>query len=189
MNLMVNFSHLYEIFDKPQLHLIFKVPILTKFIEQSEVADQNSRRNQTVERIHAYRSTDSYLPVSMSLRTFTTPFSDAEAAAEEAAAEEDEDEAVAEGDGDGDFPQEEDEGRDSGGYYEDEEPEGEPYESQQTSDSGHSVPDFTADVDIQKSEMMSEEETKPVPEPEPEASVEQQKGDFYGYTCNMKNTL
>lgn len=116
-------------------------------------------------------------------------FSDAEAAAEEAAAEEDEDEAVAEGDGDGDFPQEEDEGRDSGGYYEDEEPEGEPYESQQTSDSGHSVPDFTADVDIQKSEMMSEEETKPVPEPEPEASVEQQKGDFYGYTCNMKNTL
>uniref|UniRef100_A0A671XNZ7 Heteroous nuclear ribonucleoprotein U like 1 n=1 Tax=Sparus aurata TaxID=8175 RepID=A0A671XNZ7_SPAAU len=68
-----------------------------------------------------------------------------EAAAEEAAAEEDEDEAVAEGDGDGDFPQEEDEGRDSGGYYEDEEPEGEPYESQQTSDSGHSVPDFTAD--------------------------------------------
>ncbi|XP_036981052.1 heterogeneous nuclear ribonucleoprotein U-like protein 1 [Acanthopagrus latus] len=95
---------------------------------------------------------------------------DAEA---EEAAEEDEDEAVAEGDGDGDFPQEEDEGRDSGGYYEDEEPEGEPYESQQTSDSGHSIPDFTADVDIQKSEMMPEEETKPVPEPE--ATVEEQK--------------
>lgn len=140
----------------PQLRQIFKVP--------------------------AYGSTDSYLPVFMSLRTFTTLFSDAEA--EEAA---EDDEAVAEGDGDGDFPQEEDEGRDSGGYYEDEEPEGEPYESQQTSDSGHSIPDFTADVDIQKSEMMPEEETKPVPEPE--ASVEQQKGDFYGYTCNMNNTL
>ncbi|XP_022059876.1 heterogeneous nuclear ribonucleoprotein U-like protein 1 [Acanthochromis polyacanthus] len=71
-------------------------------------------------------------------------------------------------DGEGDAPQEEDEGRDSGGYYEEEEAEeaeeaeGEPYESQPTSDSGHSMPDFTADVDIQKSEMMSEEETKPV---------------------------
>lgn len=118
------------------------------------------------------------------LKSLSHPFLDAEA---EEAAEEDEDEAVAEGDGDGDFPQEEDEGRDSGGYYEDEEPEGEPYESQQTSDSGHSIPDFTADVDIQKSEMMPEEETKPVPEPE--ATVEEQKGDVYGYTCNMTNTL
>ncbi|XP_074496326.1 heterogeneous nuclear ribonucleoprotein U-like protein 1 isoform X2 [Sebastes fasciatus] len=75
-------------------------------------------------------------------------------------------EADGEADGDGEAPQEEDEGRDSGGYYEDEEAEGEPYESRQTSDSGHSMPDFTADVDIQKSEMMSEEETKPVLEPE-----------------------
>uniref|UniRef100_A0A8P4K5T9 Heterogeneous nuclear ribonucleoprotein U-like 1 n=1 Tax=Dicentrarchus labrax TaxID=13489 RepID=A0A8P4K5T9_DICLA len=69
------------------------------------------------------------------------------------------------GEGDGDVPQEEDEGRDSGGYYEDDEAEGEPYESQPASDSGHSMPDFTADVDIQKSDMMSEEETKFVPEP------------------------
>ncbi|XP_045929069.1 heterogeneous nuclear ribonucleoprotein U-like protein 1 [Micropterus dolomieu] len=68
-----------------------------------------------------------------------------------------------EGDGD-DAPQEEDEGRDSGGYYEDEEAEGEPYESQPASDSGHSMPDFTADADIHKSDLMPEEETKPVPE-------------------------
>ncbi|XP_049431557.1 heterogeneous nuclear ribonucleoprotein U-like protein 1 [Epinephelus fuscoguttatus] len=68
------------------------------------------------------------------------------------------------GDGEGDIPQEEDEGRDSGGYYEDEEAEGEPYESQPASDSGHSMPDFTADVDIQKSDMRSEDETKPVQE-------------------------
>ncbi|KAM3615318.1 uncharacterized protein V6R79_000114 [Siganus canaliculatus] len=59
-------------------------------------------------------------------------------------------------------PQEEDEGRDSGGYYEDEEAEAEPYESRPTSDSGHSMPDFTADVDIQRSDMMPEEEAKPV---------------------------
>uniref|UniRef100_A0AAQ5ZKN7 SAP domain-containing protein n=1 Tax=Amphiprion ocellaris TaxID=80972 RepID=A0AAQ5ZKN7_AMPOC len=71
-------------------------------------------------------------------------------------------------DGEGDAPQEEDEGRDSGGYYEEEEAEeaeeaeGEPYQSQPASDSGHSMPDFTADVDIQKSEIMPEEETKPV---------------------------
>ncbi|XP_041669517.1 heterogeneous nuclear ribonucleoprotein U-like protein 1 [Cheilinus undulatus] len=69
------------------------------------------------------------------------------------------------GEGDGDA-QEEDEGRDSGGYYEDEEAEGEPYESHPTSESGHSMPDFTADVDLNKAEMMSEEESKPVPEPE-----------------------
>ncbi|XP_035535337.1 heterogeneous nuclear ribonucleoprotein U-like protein 1 [Morone saxatilis] len=83
------------------------------------------------------------------------------------------------GEGDeGDVPQEEDEGRDSGGYYEDDEAEGEPYESQPASDSGHSMPDFTADVDIQKSDVMSEEETKFVPEPaetaenKPEVKVE-----------------
>ncbi|XP_030007346.1 heterogeneous nuclear ribonucleoprotein U-like protein 1 [Sphaeramia orbicularis] len=82
------------------------------------------------------------------------------------------------GDGDGDVPQEDDEGRDSGGYYEEEEAEGEPYESQPASDSGHSMPDFTADVDIHKPDMMSEPEAKPVQEPEepvevkPEVKVE-----------------
>nr|XP_020461223.1 heterogeneous nuclear ribonucleoprotein U-like protein 1 [Monopterus albus]XP_020461224.1 heterogeneous nuclear ribonucleoprotein U-like protein 1 [Monopterus albus] len=71
-----------------------------------------------------------------------------------------------EGDGEGDVPEEEDEGRDSGVYYEEEEAEGEPYESQPISDPDQSMPDFTADVDIPKSEMVSEEETKPVLEPE-----------------------
>ncbi|XP_027901269.1 heterogeneous nuclear ribonucleoprotein U-like protein 1 isoform X3 [Xiphophorus couchianus] len=54
--------------------------------------------------------------------------------------------------GDGDNPQEEDEGRDSGGYYEEEEAEAEPYESQQTSDSGNG--------EIQRSSAVSEEESK-----------------------------
>ncbi|XP_017286551.1 heterogeneous nuclear ribonucleoprotein U-like protein 1 [Kryptolebias marmoratus] len=61
--------------------------------------------------------------------------------------------------GDGDAPQEEDEGRDSGGDYEEEEAEGEPYESQQTSDSGHGMPDFTADEDLHKSDASFKEET------------------------------
>ncbi|KAL3057848.1 hypothetical protein OYC64_008155 [Pagothenia borchgrevinki] len=92
--------------------------------------------------------------------------------------------ADAEGDSDGDVegeagaPQEEDEGRDSGGYYEDEEAEGEPFESQPTSDSCHSMPDFTADVELHKSDAVPEEEAKPVAEPEekvenkPEVKVE-----------------
>uniref|UniRef100_A0A8D3BEW3 Uncharacterized protein n=1 Tax=Scophthalmus maximus TaxID=52904 RepID=A0A8D3BEW3_SCOMX len=63
-------------------------------------------------------------------------------------------------------PEEEDEGRDSGGYYEEEEAEVEPYESQPASDSGHSMPDFTADVDIHKSDTMPEQQTEPVLEPE-----------------------
>ncbi|XP_058489466.1 heterogeneous nuclear ribonucleoprotein U-like protein 1 isoform X2 [Solea solea] len=67
--------------------------------------------------------------------------------------------AEVEGEGEVDVPEEDDdEGRDSGGYYEEEEEaEGEPYGSHQTSDSGHSMPDFTADVDIDQSDMMSEE--------------------------------
>ncbi|XP_042269741.1 heterogeneous nuclear ribonucleoprotein U-like protein 1 [Thunnus maccoyii] len=93
---------------------------------------------------------------------------DAEDAQEQQEAAED----SGDGDGEGDVPQEDDEGRDSGGYYEEEEAEGEPYESQPASDSGHSMPDFTADVDIHKSEEMSEEETKTVPEPEPEPEPE-----------------
>lgn len=75
-----------------------------------------------------------------------------------------------------DVPQEEDEGRDSGGYYEEEEAEGEPYESQPASDSGHSMPDFTADVDIQKSDVVPEEEIKP--EPTPEQNTETKQGVF-----------
>lgn len=72
--------------------------------------------------------------------------------------------------GDGEAPQggeeeeeEEDEGRDSGGDFEEKEPEGEPYESQETSDSGHGVPDFTADEDLQKSDGLFEAEAKPDP--------------------------
>ncbi|XP_030599340.1 heterogeneous nuclear ribonucleoprotein U-like protein 1 isoform X2 [Archocentrus centrarchus] len=72
------------------------------------------------------------------------------------------------GDDEADAPQEEDEGRDSGGYYEEEEAEGNPYESQTPSDSGHNVPDFTADEDIQKSDVMSEEEPKRAPPKEEE---------------------
>lgn len=90
---------------------------------------------------------------------------------------EEEGEGEGDGDGDGDVPEEEeDEGRDSGGYYEEEEAEAEPYESQPASDSGHSMPDFTADVDIPKSEIMSEEQPKTVLEPE--ENVENKPGDF-----------
>uniref|UniRef100_A0A2I4CKU7 Heterogeneous nuclear ribonucleoprotein U-like protein 1 n=1 Tax=Austrofundulus limnaeus TaxID=52670 RepID=A0A2I4CKU7_AUSLI len=69
--------------------------------------------------------------------------------------------------GDGEAPQggeeeEEDEGRDSGGDFEEKEPEGEPYESQETSDSGHGMPDFTADDDLQKSDGLFAAETKPI---------------------------
>lgn len=68
--------------------------------------------------------------------------------------------------GDGEAPpageEEEDEGRDSGGDFEEKEPEGEPYESQETSDSGHGVPDFTADEDLQKSDGLFETESKPI---------------------------
>ncbi|KAK5905250.1 hypothetical protein CesoFtcFv8_006731 [Champsocephalus esox] len=84
--------------------------------------------------------------------------------------------ADAEGDSDGDVegdagaPQEEDEGRDSGGYYEDEEAEGEPFESQPTSDSCHSMPDFTADVELNKSDAVPEEKA------EPEEKVENKPG-------------
>lgn len=104
----------------------------------------------------------------------------------EAAEDEDDD-----GDGDGEVyaPQEEDEGRDSGGYYEEEEAEGEPYESQPASESGHSMPDFTADVDINKSDM-SAEETKPVPSPVPvlESNIEDKQGNLYFIiTCSGKN--
>ncbi|KAI9516987.1 hypothetical protein NQZ68_011464 [Dissostichus eleginoides] len=101
--------------------------------------------------------------------------------------------ADAEGDSDEDVegkaeaPQEEDEGRDSGGYYEDEEAEGEPFESQPTSDSCHSMPDFTADVELHKSDAVPEEEAKPVAKPEekvenkPEVKVEVKMSD--GHYC------
>ncbi|XP_041850279.1 heterogeneous nuclear ribonucleoprotein U-like protein 1 [Melanotaenia boesemani] len=65
-----------------------------------------------------------------------------------------------EDDGEGNAPQEEDEGRDSGGYYEEEEAENEPDGNQQTSDSGHGMPDFTADEDIEESNTESEEAAK-----------------------------
>ncbi|KAM9734246.1 LOW QUALITY PROTEIN: heterogeneous nuclear ribonucleoprotein U-like protein 1 [Menidia menidia] len=79
--------------------------------------------------------------------------------------EDDEDE------GEGNSPQEEDEGRDSGGYYEEEEADGEPYEAQPAPDTGRGTPDFTADDDIQASNLTSEEESKPVVK-ELEQSVE-----------------
>ncbi|XP_019943845.1 heterogeneous nuclear ribonucleoprotein U-like protein 1 [Paralichthys olivaceus] len=84
------------------------------------------------------------------------------------------DDADREGEGDDGVLEEEDEGRDSGGYYEEEEADGEPYESQPTSDSGHSMPDFTADVDIHKADTMSEEQTEPVPEPDETAENKQE---------------
>ncbi|XP_014907313.1 heterogeneous nuclear ribonucleoprotein U-like protein 1 isoform X5 [Poecilia latipinna] len=74
---------------------------------------------------------------------------------EEAPDQQDQDFVGDDGDdaGDGDNPQEEDEGRDSGGYYEEEEAEAEPYESQQTSDSGHG--------EMQRLSAVSVEESKP----------------------------
>uniref|UniRef100_A0A7N9ATK3 Heterogeneous nuclear ribonucleoprotein U-like 1 n=1 Tax=Mastacembelus armatus TaxID=205130 RepID=A0A7N9ATK3_9TELE len=79
----------------------------------------------------------------------------------------------------GDVPEEEDEGRDSGGYFEEEEAEGESYETQPTSDSDQGIPDFTADVDIDKSEMESEVKTDPVLESEEKS--EKKPGDFHQF--------
>ncbi|XP_037533652.1 heterogeneous nuclear ribonucleoprotein U-like protein 1 [Nematolebias whitei] len=88
---------------------------------------------------------------------------------EEDREEQQEEEALGSGDkdaGDGDALQEEeeDEGKDSGGDYEEKEPEGEPNESQPASDSAHGEPDFTADEDLNKSNASFEKETKPEPE-------------------------
>ncbi|KAM6933993.1 LOW QUALITY PROTEIN: heterogeneous nuclear ribonucleoprotein U-like protein 1 [Xenentodon cancila] len=78
------------------------------------------------------------------------------------------------GDSGDNTPQEEDEGRDSGGYYEEEEAEGDTCEGQQASDLGHDMPDFTADEDITASKMMSEEETKPEPKEEENVANKQE---------------
>lgn len=113
------------------------------------------------------------------LKVLDLPFTHAEVAEDYGHGEdEDEDDGDGDAEAEADVPQEEDEGRDSGGYYEDEEADGEPYESQPASDSGHSMPDFTADVDIQKTDMMSEEDTKPAPAPEPEETNEKKQGEF-----------
>lgn len=77
--------------------------------------------------------------------------------------------------GDGDALQEEDEGKDSGGDYEEKEPEGEPNESQPASDSAQGEPDFTADDDLYKSSVSFEKETKP----EPEETVRSTQGDYH----------
>uniref|UniRef100_A0A665V530 Heterogeneous nuclear ribonucleoprotein U like 1 n=1 Tax=Echeneis naucrates TaxID=173247 RepID=A0A665V530_ECHNA len=63
---------------------------------------------------------------------------------------------------------------------EDDDGDGEEAQVQPTSDSGHSMPDFTADVDIPKSDLMSEEETKTVLEPKenPEENVENRQEDM-----------
>ena len=73
--------------------------------------------------------------------------------------------------------QEEDEGRDSGGYYEEEEAEGEPYEGQQAPDPRREMPDFTADEDISTPTSIPEEQTKP--EPKVEESVPFKPGHFH----------
>lgn len=136
-----------------------------------------NQRQQTENKLCKFckSALNSYFSIVTKVRTecFDLTFSHAEAAEDYGDEEGDGDDD----DGDGDVPQEEDEGRDSGGYYEDEEAEGEPYESQPTSDSGHSMPDFTADVDVHKSDMMPEEETKP--EPEPEEKVERKQGEQF----------
>uniref|UniRef100_A0A665V3J1 Heterogeneous nuclear ribonucleoprotein U like 1 n=1 Tax=Echeneis naucrates TaxID=173247 RepID=A0A665V3J1_ECHNA len=74
---------------------------------------------------------------------------------------------------------------------EDDDGDGEEAQVQPTSDSGHSMPDFTADVDIPKSDLMSEEETKTVLEPkenpeenvkmedDPDVPVEADRGGHY----------
>ncbi|KAJ0021911.1 hypothetical protein NQD34_009401 [Periophthalmus magnuspinnatus] len=69
------------------------------------------------------------------------------------------------GNGNDDVPEGDyDEGRDSGGYYEEEEANGEAYDSQPT-ESSHSMPDFATDADTSKSDFVPEE-TKPVQEAE-----------------------
>ncbi|KAF6718202.1 Heterogeneous nuclear ribonucleoprotein U-like protein 1 [Oryzias melastigma] len=64
-------------------------------------------------------------------------------------------------DAEGDTPQGEEEGGDSGGYYEEEEAEAEAGEPQQAPDSGLPMPDFTADDDLQGSSMTFEEAAQP----------------------------
>ncbi|XP_061637350.1 heterogeneous nuclear ribonucleoprotein U-like protein 1 isoform X2 [Phyllopteryx taeniolatus] len=80
--------------------------------------------------------------------------------------------------GDGDAMLEEDEGRDSGGYYEEEEaePDGEcePYESQPASDSGHSVPDFSADASLHQTAAIAEAVVKLEPDEEENVAVKQE---------------
>ncbi|KAL6115757.1 hnrnpul1 [Pungitius sinensis] len=77
--------------------------------------------------------------------------------------------------GDGGEAEEDDEGRDSGGYYEDEEADGEPYESRPPpSDSGHSMPGVSVDFNTHKSNV-SEDETKSVLEPVEPAEKEENK--------------
>lgn len=76
--------------------------------------------------------------------------------------------------GDGDALQEEDEGKDSGGDYDEKEPEGEPNESQPASDSAQGEPDFAADDDDDDVNKPFEKETKP----EPEEPVKSTQGDF-----------
>ncbi|XP_061682790.1 heterogeneous nuclear ribonucleoprotein U-like protein 1 isoform X1 [Syngnathoides biaculeatus] len=95
----------------------------------------------------------------------------------------DEDEAqeqqdsFAEGNGDALF--EDDEGRDSGGYYEEEEAEPDsecklPYESQPASDSGHSMPDFAADPSLDQTATVAEAVVKPEPKEEGNVDVKQE---------------
>lgn len=138
---------------------------------QSEPADQKEKRTNYImqaPQVHVF-----LLLQACKLKVLDLSLSQPEVAEDDGDGE---GEGEGEGDGDGDVPQEEDEGGDSGGYYEDEEADREPYESQPTSDSGHSMPDFTADIDIHKSDSISEEDTKPVSEPE--ETVENKQGDF-----------
>ncbi|XP_023817272.1 heterogeneous nuclear ribonucleoprotein U-like protein 1 isoform X2 [Oryzias latipes] len=77
-------------------------------------------------------------------------------------------------DGQGNTPQGEEEGGDSGGYYEEEEAEAEASEPQQAPDSGLPMPDFTADDDLQGSSMAFEEAAKPEIKVEEEVEEEEQ---------------
>ncbi|XP_068601713.1 heterogeneous nuclear ribonucleoprotein U-like protein 1 [Brachionichthys hirsutus] len=126
---------------------------------QSRGLDTKGRKADLVERLKAALETEAQADVSEQAEQEFGQHNEDGADEQQGAGEE-------EGDGEG-YADEEDEARDSGGCYEDEEAEGEPYEGQKTSDPAESLPDFTADVDIDKCDMMpDEEESNPVPEEE-----------------------
>ncbi|XP_036005880.1 heterogeneous nuclear ribonucleoprotein U-like protein 1 isoform X1 [Fundulus heteroclitus] len=116
---------------------------------------------------------------------------DEEDAQEQEAAEQDDgaDDGGEDGDEMGDNPPEEDEGRDSGGYYEEEEAEPEQYESQPASDSGdgdaqrmsgaseESKPEakFEENTNEIKTEIKTEEEAEPVEDGQQEAQGTEQQ--------------
>ncbi|XP_068172711.1 heterogeneous nuclear ribonucleoprotein U-like protein 1 isoform X2 [Antennarius striatus] len=125
---------------------------------QSRGLDTKGRKADLVERLKAALESEAQADASEQAEQEYCQYN------EDGGVVEDQQEAV-EDDGEN-YGEEEDEARDSGGCYEDEEADVELYEGQPTSDPNEGMPDFTADVDIDKSDVMPEEESNPMPEEE-----------------------